>query len=409
MGPYSPHSTRLVIVMVGLPARGKTYIARKIARFLGWLGYSARVFNIGDYRRALLGNRHRHDFFSPLNQEGNRARSEMAEAALTDLLAWMENDGEVAIYDATNSTRERREHVRVRCEAAGLQVVFIESSCEDTAIIEANIRETKLSSPDYAGMDPDEAVADFRERIAHYASVYEPLGSAEDEGLSYMKLVDVGRVLVVHRLDGYLPAKLLFYLLNLHTIRRPIYLTRHGESTLNQEARIGGDAPLTARGKQYALALGRFVSTLDKAPVVFTSTLQRTIQTAAALPVPSTPWRALDEIDAGICDGMTYQEIAIQMPQEYKARQADKLRYRYPRGESYEDVITRLEPVIIEMERQRQPILIIAHQAVLRALYAYLMDQAPQDVLRKEIPLHTVIELRPGPYAFEETLHPLGP
>ena len=407
MGPYSPHSTRLVIVMVGLPARGKTYIARKISRFLSWLGYHARVFNIGDYRRALLGSSHRHDFFSPLNAEGNKARSEMAEAALTDLLHWMEHGGEVGIYDATNSTRERREHVRLRCEAVGLQVVFIESSCEDTAIIEANSRETKLASPDYAGMDPDEAVADFRERIAHYASVYEPLGSPEDEGLSYMKLVDVGRVLVVHRLDGYLPAKLLFYLLNLHTVRRPIYLTRHGESTLNQEGRIGGDAPLSARGKTYAQALGRFVATLPKPPIVFTSTLQRTIQTATPLPVASTPWRALDEIDAGICDGMTYQEIAIQMPQEYRARQADKLRYRYPRGESYEDVIARLEPVIIEMERQRQPILIVAHQAVLRALYAYLMDRAPDEVLRMEIPLHTVIELRPGPYAFEQTLHPL--
>ncbi len=35
--------------------------------------------------------------------------------------------------------------------------------------------------------------------------------------------------------------------------------------------------------------------------------------------------RALDEIDAGICDGMTYNEIKQQMPEEYAARNANKL------------------------------------------------------------------------------------
>ncbi len=393
--------------MVGLPARGKTYIARKVARFLSWLGYRTRVFNIGDYRRARLGSQHRHDFFDPGNVEGNRARSEMAEAALGDLLAWMGTGGEVAIYDATNSTVKRRATVRDRCVAAGLQVVFIESACEDQNIIEANIRETKLTSPDYAGMDPVEAVADFRARIAHYQSRYEPLTDADAEGASFIKLIDVGRVVVVHRLDGYLPGKLLFYLLNLHVVRRPIYLTRHGESTLNEEGRIGGDAPLSAKGTVYAQKLAEFVDALEQPPEVFTSTLQRTMQTAAPLSVDSNPWRALDEIDAGVCDGMTYAEIALKMPHEYEARQRDKLRYRYPRGESYQDVIARLEPVIIELERQRQPLMVIAHQAVLRALYAYFMDKAPEDVLRMEIPLHTVIRLAPGPYAFVETRHRL--
>lgn len=41
----------MVIGMVGLPARGKTYISRKICRYLNWLGFKSRVFNIGNYRR----------------------------------------------------------------------------------------------------------------------------------------------------------------------------------------------------------------------------------------------------------------------------------------------------------------------------------------------------------------------
>jgi 6-phosphofructo-2-kinase/fructose-2,6-biphosphatase len=131
------------------------------------------------------------------------------------------------------------------------------------------------------------------------------------------------------------------------------------------------------------------------------------MQTLKHLPIQPVQWAALNEIDAGVCDGMTYHEIAETMPEEYAARQKDKLRYRYPRGESYQDVILRLEPVIIEAERQRTPVLIVAHQAVLRALYAYFMDMAPEDCLRKDIPLHTVIELTPGPYSFEEKQFPL--
>ena len=39
------------ICMVGLPARGKTYIGTKLARYLRWCGLNVRVFNVGEYRR----------------------------------------------------------------------------------------------------------------------------------------------------------------------------------------------------------------------------------------------------------------------------------------------------------------------------------------------------------------------
>ena len=49
---------------------------------------------------------------------------------------------------------------------------------------------------------------------------------------------------------------------------------------------------------------------------------------------------------------MTYEDTPRDMPEEFARRNADKFRYRYPRGESYEDLVARLEPVIMEMERQ---------------------------------------------------------
>ncbi|KAK3045119.1 hypothetical protein LTS18_014530, partial [Coniosporium uncinatum] len=46
--------SKLVIVMVGLPARGKSYITKKMARYLNWLQHDARIFNVGERRRLAV-------------------------------------------------------------------------------------------------------------------------------------------------------------------------------------------------------------------------------------------------------------------------------------------------------------------------------------------------------------------
>ena len=76
-------------------------------------------------------------------------------------------------------------------------------------------------------------------------------------------------------------------------------------------------------------------------------------------------WKTLNEIDSGVCDDRTYEEVKNQWPQDFRARDIDKFRYRYPRGESYEDLVARLEPVIMELERQ-DTVVLVAHQAVNR-------------------------------------------
>jgi broad specificity phosphatase PhoE len=393
----------VVLVTVGLPARGKTYLARKIARFVSWLGHPARVFNVGNYRRRLLGSSQPARFFDPANAQGRAAREQMAMAALDDLLRFVaEGPGRVAIYDATNGTRARRELVRSRLESIGIRPIFLEVVCTDDAIVEANIRETKLSMPDYAGVEPDKAVADFRARLAFYEKSYEPLDEPDQ---SWMRVVDTGRQVVLNQIRGYLPSRIAFYVTHLHLEPRPILLTRHGESTFNIEGRIGGDSPLTVRGAEFAVRLAGWLrEELGDAPVpVWTSTLRRTIDTAAVLQRPTKALRNLDEIDAGTYDGWTYAEIEQRAPDEWAARKADKLRYRYPRGESYEDVIQRLEPVIVSLEQQRGPVLVIAHQAVFRCLYGYFTEKNPEECPFLDAPLHTVVQLVPRAYGVQET------
>jgi 6-phosphofructo-2-kinase len=41
--------------MVGLPARGKSYITKKIQRYLSWQQHNSRIFNVGNRRRVAAG------------------------------------------------------------------------------------------------------------------------------------------------------------------------------------------------------------------------------------------------------------------------------------------------------------------------------------------------------------------
>lgn len=83
-----------------------------------------------------------------------------------------------------------------------------------------------------------------------------------------------------------------------------------------------------------------------------------------------------------------------------RKRLSDKLNYRYPGpgGESYIDVIERIKPVIIELERQRRSVLVVCHLAVLRCIYAYFMGFKLEDIPYKPIKRHRVYELIPGPF-----------
>ncbi|KAK8596531.1 hypothetical protein V6N13_001152 [Hibiscus sabdariffa] len=400
----------LALVLVGLPVRGKTFTAVKLTRYLRWLGHDTKHFNVGKYRRLKHGTNQSADFFRADNPEGMEARNEVAALAMDDMIAWMQEGGQVGIFDATNSSRSRRNMLMKMAEGK-CKIIFLETICNDERIIERNIRLKIQQSPDYAEEPDYEAgLRDFRIRLANYEKVYEPV----DEG-SYIKMIDMasghGGQIQVNNISGYLPGRIVFFLVNTHLTPRPILLTRHGESRDNVRGRIGGDSVLSDTGEIYMKKLANFVEKRlknERTASIWTSTLQRTILTASPIVgFPKIQWRALDEINAGVCDGMTYEEIKKNMPEEYESRKKDKLRYRYPRGESYLDVIQRLEPVIIELERQRAPVVVISHQAVLRALYAYFADRPLKEIPHIEVPLHTIIEIQMGVTGVQEKRYKL--
>uniref|UniRef100_A0A7N8XBE3 6-phosphofructo-2-kinase/fructose-2,6-bisphosphatase-like n=1 Tax=Mastacembelus armatus TaxID=205130 RepID=A0A7N8XBE3_9TELE len=388
-----------MIVMVGLPARGKTYISKKLTRYLNWIGVTTKVFNVGQYRRDATRSYNSYEFFRPDNIEAMNIRKACALAALKDVCDYFTRDqGQVVVFDATNTMPERRELILGFAKENGYKVFFVESICDDPEIIAENIKQVKLTSPDYTNCDKEEAVADFLKRIDCYKLTYVPLDDNKDGNLSYIKIFNVGSRYLVNHVQDHIQSRIVYYLMNIHVTPRSIYLCRHGESELNLVGRIGGDSGLSFRGAKFASALGSYMRGQSITDLkVWTSHMKRTIQTAEALGVQYEQWKALNEIDAGVCEEMTYEEIQENYPEEFALRDQDKYRYRYPKGESYEDLVQRLEPVIMELERQEN-VLVICHQAVMRCLLAYFLDKSAVELPYLKCPLHTVLKLTPVAY-----------
>lgn len=180
-------AAKMVIIMVGLPARGKSYITKKLQRYLSWMQHNSRIFNVGNRRRIaagvhppnpmatrasvsnmdppsaaasiLLNGRpagqaageptsldlnsseskepvmdQSAQFFDPNNEAASKIREQVALETLDELLDYLLlGRGSVGILDATNSTIHRRQLLvdRVRARDDRLGILFIESICRD--------------------------------------------------------------------------------------------------------------------------------------------------------------------------------------------------------------------------------------------------------------------------------------
>ena len=256
-------------------------------------------------------------------------------------------------------------------------------------------------------------------------------------------MIDVGRMVVHHRLKGFLPTSISSYLQTFNLAPRQIWITRHGKSVDNELGRIGGDSPLTQSGIKYSHALYELITMKrnewlmeqksklaassfppqpgDNTPpypeihqeldeknfCVWTSMLRRSIETAAFFENDDDydvkNWDMLNEMNAGQFEGMTYEEIATQFPAEFKKREADKLNYVFPGvgGEGYLRVISRLRDMVREMERITDHVLLIGHKSICRVLMAYFMDLTREDIADLDVPLGIAYVIEPKPYGID--------
>lgn len=400
----------LVIAMVGLPARGKSYIVKMLIRYLTWISFETEVFNVGSYRRKIGLAGADSSFFSPSNKSASRVREDMASHVQDEMYEWLRSGSlkrRVAIFDATNTTRERRFAVCHRARQENVQLLYVESICDDEEVLNANY-ELKLQNADYRGMDADQARKDFMDRVRAYERVYESIEDDEDNGnICYLKLINVGQKTITRGCSGYLPSQVAFYLQNVHIHPRKIFFSLASEIALDLDD--VGNVQLTEQGRQYSVDFANYFETrrvvnptnqgdeyiiLCKTGPAASATI---VHLHRIFPCYSTV--LLNNMRQGDFEGLSKAELIEKHPEEYAKRMADPTNYRYPGGgESYNDVVERTRPIVIELERQRKNVIVIAGFAVLRCLLAYFMGTESSEIPKLRFKLHHIYELTPGPF-----------
>ncbi|MEW9529262.1 histidine phosphatase family protein [Microbispora sp. NPDC049125] len=184
-----------------------------------------------------------------------------------------------------------------------------------------------------------------------------------------------------------------------------LYAVRHGESTANAAAALGGTAAvpaddmaigLTDLGRRQAAAVGRWLAGLGAgtAPdAVWCSPYLRARQTwmlaerelrhaGRPLPCHRVDVRLRDR-ERGELAGLTAAAVAERFPAEHEKEARDVLAYRPPGGESFRDVAARMRGVLagIEADRRHRRVLIVAHDAVVLFLRQILERLGDADVL----------------------------
>lgn len=373
---------KLVIVMVGLPARGKSTMARKLGRTLELDGVRVRIFNNGELRRRLDvdAKTSSSEFFAPTNTEGVEMREKISRMNIEAAQAFFAEGGEVAIMDASNVTRQRRQHLAD--SFPGMPLCYIECLNADEEALEANLeRKTRLK--EFRHLSPEKALESFLKRISYYESIYEPL----DTEANRILVDSFDSCILQEHITDVLP----YYdrIRDIITTRvvRNLFLVRHGETLYNQEDRIGGDSDLTSRGREQANALAEHFATI-RIPIIFTSNYKRTLQTAAPIAERQDPCSIIalpefNEIHAGVCEGMTYEEIRQQMPHVAKARGPNKYRYVYPEGEGYKTMEERVQrglKKVFFLNNYDENIMIVGHRAVNRMILSCFLSRQEEEI-----------------------------
>lgn len=111
-------------------------------------------------------------------------------------------------------------------------------------------------------------------------------------------------------------AYLVFYFTSCFQFTFLYCILQHGESEYNVVGKIGGDAVLSARGERYAQALSNKFNAMRIPDLrVLTSRLRRTIATARGIEAPQEHVAELNELHAGVCEGLSYEEMQEHYPQ----------------------------------------------------------------------------------------------
>lgn len=174
-----------------------------------------------------------------------------------------------------------------------------------------------------------------------------------------------------------------------------LYFVRHGKTEWNLESRYqgsGGDSPLLAQSYEEMKQLANHFYDTDFAHI-FASPIKRariTAETIAAhlkkQPQISLLSR-LAEFNLGKMEGMKFVDVESQYPEEFInfRNHPDKYDPTKIGGESYQDVINRMTPAIMQIVKDypTENVMIVSHGAALNAEMNHLLGVNLPDLKKR--------------------------
>ncbi|MCF6466758.1 histidine phosphatase family protein [Clostridium sp. Cult2] len=153
-----------------------------------------------------------------------------------------------------------------------------------------------------------------------------------------------------------------------------IILIRHGQ-TEDNAGRIFStkDTILTDEGKEQIKKTKTFIDTLsfDK---VYVSPLHRAIQTMEILGLDGEKEERIKEVDYGLFEGNTYEEIVDKFPEEAKIWDEDYLNFLTPEGESIKLAYERVTSFLEEISKKDEDVVLVCHAGVIRIALSWVFE-----------------------------------
>ncbi len=179
-----------------------------------------------------------------------------------------------------------------------------------------------------------------------------------------------------------------------------IYLIRHGQTVDSEERKYKGhiDVPLSEEGVEQARRLGEYMAGIfdngshpaEGLDHIYCSDLSRAVKTAECISDPfglrPQVMPEIRERNFGRWEGMTFDEIRAEYPEEFDAWADDPLKFSPVGGESTEDVRDRVMPAFNEIVRvnQGKHIAIVAHGGVNRVVLCEILGIPLEHIFRVE-------------------------
>lgn len=180
---------------------------------------------------------------------------------------------------------------------------------------------------------------------------------------------------------------------------RHIYIIRHGEPEFpnGQRCCIGRtDVPLSQLGKVQAQRLQNYFADTPLT-AVYCSTLTRAVQTAEIIAqnrLPVNRLVTLQELDSGLWEGLTFEEIRRKYPELYAKRKVHPEQFTPEKGELFSDGLQRFRSAVNEVLRESDgDIALVAHASVNRLLLCFLLEKPFSQIYTVPQPYGCINEL----------------